>query len=329
MRGLKTALIAAVMVAVAAFAAAGDMTLTRHGDLYRIAAAENGLVITATLADDTTAEYVIPGTAGAATSALNLAVDPISNGIFVVWQQDDAVKFASLVDDSWSGPVDLAGGDGFVAANPQMTLFRAVDIVEEEGDDEEIIEIEVASTFLHVSWWSFTQIMGDGDAYYLPIPVSDEGVADPQAYDAIILSDLLPYGIHCDGIEDASALAAPKLFSDPQSGFPHVFATDFKECLFYILQIGHEVTIDPETERRRHTIILRHGSTIPVNTDLPLDASMVEVGRGLKLVMYWDAENAVEYVTLDDEGSSDVMSLPIGEGLSHEQAVKLVGSLAR
>ena len=171
--------------------------------------------------------------------------------------------------------------------------------------------------------------MDDGDAFYLPIPVADDGVADPEAYDAVVLSELLPYGIHCDGIEDASALAAPKLFSDPQSGFPHVFATDFNECLFYILQIGHDVTIDPETERRRHTIILRHGSTIPVNTDLPLDSSMIDVGHGLKLVMYWDAEGAVEYVTLDDQGSSDVMSLPIGEELSHEQAVELIEGLAQ
>ena len=329
MRGFKTTLIAAVMVAVAAFAAAGDMTLTRHGDLYRIAAADDGLVITATLADDTTAEYVVPGTAGAATSALNLAVDPISNGLFVIWQQDDTVKFASFVDEVWNGPMNLAGGDGFSAANPQMVLFRAVDVVEEEADEGEIIEIEVASTFLHLSWWSYTETMGDGDAFYLPIPVTDDGVADPEAYDAVVLSELLPYGIHCDGIEDATALAAPKLFSDPQSGFPHVFATDFNECLFYILQIGHDVTIDPETERRRHTIILRHGSTIPVNTDLPLDSSMIDVGHGLKLVMYWDAEGAVEYITLDDEGSSDVMSLPIGEELSHEQAVELIEGLAQ
>jgi len=329
MRGLKTALIAAVMVAVAAFAAAGDMTLTRHGDLYRIAAADDGLVITATLADDTTAEYLVPGTAGTATSALNLAVDPISNGIFVIWQQDETVQFASLVEDTWSGPMVLAGGDGLHAINPQMVLFRAVDIVEEEGEGEEIVQIEVASTFLHVSWWSYADVIGDGDAFYLPIPVTDDGMADADAYDAVMLSEILPYGIPCEGIDDAAALAAPKLFSDPQSGFPHVFASDFKECLFNIFQIGHDVSIDPETERRRHTIILRHGSAIPVNTDLPLDASMVEVGHGLRLVMYWDGENSVDYVTLDDEGSSDVMSLPIGEGLSHEQAVELVESLAQ
>ncbi len=329
MRGYKTTLIAAVMVAVAAFAAAGDMTLTRNGDLYRIAAAEDGLVITATLADDTTAEYVVPGTAGAATSALNLAVDPISNGLFVVWQQDNTVNFASFVDESWTGPFALAGSEGSFAANPQMVLYRAVDVVEEEGDEGEIIEIQVASTFLHVSWWSYTEVIDDGDAYYLPIPVADDGTADPDAYEAVVLSDLLPYGIPCDGIEDAPALAAPKLFSDPQSGFPHVFATDFDECLFYVLQIGHDVGIDPETERRRHTIILRHGSTIPVNTDLPLDTSMIEVGHGLRLVMYWDAEDAVEYITLDDAGSSPVMSLPFGEELSHEQAVELIEGLAQ
>jgi hypothetical protein len=86
--------------------------------------------------------------------------------------------------------------------------------------------------------------------------IDDEtGLADLAAYDPVVLSGLLPYGLPCDGIEDASALAAPKLFSDPQSGFPHLFASDFAECLFYVLQIGHDVIVDPVTERRRHIII--------------------------------------------------------------------------
>jgi len=333
MRGLRATLIAAVMVTVAAMGAAGDMTLTTTGDLYRIAQAEDGLVITATLADGTAVEYTVPQTAGTATSALNLAVDPVSGGLFVLWQQDEAdiatVNFAGYVNELWTGPVTIAGGDGSAAANPQMMIYRAVDVVEEEGEDGEPIVIEVASTFLHLSWWSYSETVDDGDAYYQPVPVDDEGQAGLDDYEPVMLSDLLPYGIHCDGIQDAPALATPKLFSDPQSGFPHLFATDFSECLFYILQIGHDVDIDPVTERRRHTIILRHGGTIPVDTDLPLATSQIEVGHGMSLVMYWDGEGSVEYMQLDQNGSSDVRALPIGEDLSHEQAVDLIRGLTR
>jgi hypothetical protein len=33
---------------------------------------------------------------------------------------------------------------------------------------------------------------------------------------------------------------------------PHLFASDFApQCLFYVLQIGHDVIVDPITERRR------------------------------------------------------------------------------
>jgi len=333
MRGLRATLFAVVMLTIAAFGAAGDMTLTTTGDLYKIAQAEDGLVITATMADGTAVEFVVPQTAGASTSALNLAVDPVLGGLYILWQQDDAdtatVNFASYVNEIWTGPEIIAGGENSAGANPQMALYRAVDVVEEEGEDGESISIEVASTFLHLAWWDYVDTMDDGEAYYKPVPLDETGAAGLDAYDPVILADLLPYGIHCDGIEDADALAAPKLFSDPQSGFPHVFATDFDECLFYILQIGHEPGIDPVTERRRHTIILRHGGTIPVDTDLPLATSSIEVGHGMTIVMYWDAEGSVEYMQMDQEGSSDVRALPISEDLDHEQAVDLIRGLTR
>ena len=45
MRGHRAALIAILLVGIAAAAAAGDMTLTRHGDLYRVTPSDDGLVL--------------------------------------------------------------------------------------------------------------------------------------------------------------------------------------------------------------------------------------------------------------------------------------------
>jgi len=335
MRVLKITLSALVMLAMAAVAAAGDMTLTRAGDLYRIAPTEAGLVITGSLADGTTVVLTVPQTAGTATSARNLAVDPVSGALFVVWQQGEGtsaeVLFASYVGQSWTGPLVLAES---AASNPQMALYRAVDQVEVEGEDGEIITIEVVSTFLHMVWWSYDESVNDGAAVYLPVPIDDAtGLADLTAYDPVVLSDLLPYGLPCDGIEDATALAAPKLFSDPQSGFPHLFASDFAQCLFYVLQIGHDVIVDPVTERRRHTIILREGGTYVVAEDLPLATASVEVGHGLALVLHWDtvtdAGTSVDYLQFDPNYVYDVQSLPLGESLNHEQAVQLIRGLLR
>jgi len=339
MRVLKITLSALVIVAMAAFAAAGDMTLTRAGDLYRIAPTDDGLVITGTLADCTPLELTVPQTAGTATSAHNLAVDPILGGIYLLWQQDEeasaAVLFASYVNQSWTGPVVLAGGDDVEAANPQMILFRAVEVVEVEGDDGEITLVEVATSFLHMAWWSYVGSVDDGAAVYLPAPIDVEtGLADLAAFEPTVLSDRLPFGVPaCGGIEGAPGLAAPKLFSDPQSGFPHLFASDFEECLFYVLQIGHDVIVDPVTERRRHTIILRDGGTYLVNEELPLAAASVEVGHGLALVLHWDAATdtgtSVDYLQFDPSDVHDVQSLPLGESLNHEQAVQLIRGLLR
>lgn len=333
MRALKITLVVLVMAATAATAAAGDMTLTRAGDLYRFGTSDDGLIVTGTLADGTAIELEVPQTEGTVTSALNLAVDPISGGLYLLWQEGEDtsafVNFASYNDDVWTGPMILAGGGAGSAANPRLMLYRAVDQVEEEGDDGEPITIEVATTFLHITWWRYNNSVNDGAAIYLPAPIDpDTGLADLEAFDRMVLSDLLPYGIHCDGIEDATGLAAPTLFSDPESGFPHLFASDFAECLFYVLKLDHKVVIDPITERRRHTIILRQTGTYPVDNDLPLDSSNVEVGHGLTMVLYWDAESSVDYMQFDTEGSSGVMSLPIGDTLTHEQAVALIQSLA-
>jgi hypothetical protein len=335
MRALKITLAALVMAAMAAVAAAGDMTLTRAGDLYRLASSDDGLVVTGTLADGTSLELTVPQTAGTVTSALNLAVDPISDGLYMLWQEGEdsssVVNFASYTNQTWTGPTVIAGGGSAAAANPQLLLFRAVDEVEVEGEDGEPVTEEVATTFLHMTWWTYTATVGDGAAVYLPAPVDDDtGLADLEAYSPSLLSDLLPYGIpDCGGIGDATGLAAPKLFSDPASGLPHLFASDFAECLFYVLRLDHDVTIDPITERRRHTIILRDAGTYPVYDALPLATAGVEVGHGLSFVLYWDAEDAVEYKQFDPSGSSDVMSLPLGDNLSHEQAVALIQSLAR
>ena len=104
-------------------------------------------------------------------------------------------------------------------------------------------------------------------------------------------------------------LRHPKLFIDPQSGSPHVFATDLDSCHFQILEL--DSTIEEEGEdlekRRRQIIILRHRAAIALRPDLPLAKGKLVVGSGLKVLMHWDAEidgkdGAVNYLELDEDG---------------------------
>ena len=303
MRRARATLIAILLVGMAMTAAADDMVLTRNGELYRVVPSDDGLVVNHRFTDGTVAEYLIPQTAGIAATSMQVGVDELTGALFVAWQKDDdldaSIEIAWLADEWWIGPYTIAGGDGTAAENPQMMLDRIVTVVEDEGEP-----VEVATTFLHLVWWSYVEDRDDGSAYLASIQVDENGNPQIDAFQALALSDLLPYGIGCEAIEGAAGLAHPKVFVDPQSGSPHIFATDFSNCLFQILKIDYEVVEEwiGEIKRRRHIVLLGHQSMIAANPDIFLSTAKVEVGHGLDVVMYWDIEDAIAYVQLDENG---------------------------
>ena len=328
MRGARATLIAILLVGMAMTATAGDMVLTRNGEFYRVAPSADGLVVNHRFADGTVAEYLIPQTAGIAATSMQVGVDEQTGALFVVWQRGDefdaTIEIAWLADEWWMGPYALAGGDGTAVENPEMMLDRVVDVVEEDGE-----VIEVATTFLHLVWWNYLETRDDGSAYLASVPIDENGNPQIDTFQPIALSDLLPYGIGCEGIDDAAGLAHPKVFVDPQSGSPHIFATDFSNCLFQILKIDYDLIEElvGETKRRRHIVLLGHSSMMAANPEIILSSAKVEVGHGLDVVMYWDIEDAVAYVQLDENGVPPVQSLAYGEGLTHEEAIEMVRSL--
>ena len=126
-------------------------------------------------------------------------------------------------------------------------------------------------------------------------------------------------------------LRHPKLFIDPTTGNPHVFASDIPYCIFQILELEPDVVEVGEgtDKRRRQIIILRQGSMIAMRSDLPFATGRLEIGRGLKLIMHWDAEEEgiLNYLELDRDGISEKKTLALGEILTHEQAVELIRGL--
>jgi hypothetical protein len=205
-----------------------------------------------------------------------------------------------------------------------MMIDRVVTVVEEDGES-----IEVATSFLHLVWWDYLETREDGSALLASVPLDENGNPQIDVFQPIALSDLLPYGIGCEGIDEAAGLAHPKVFVDPQSGAPHIFATDFSNCLFQILKIDYDIEEYwvGDIKRRRHIVLLGHSSMIATNPDIILSSAKVEVGHGLDVVMYWDTEDAVAYVQLDENGVPPVQSLAYGEGLTREQAIEMVRSL--
>ena len=328
MRRARATLIAILLVGMAVTASAGDMTLTRTGELYRVAPSEDGLVLSHRLSDGSVTTSLIPQTAGIAATSVQVGVDELTGAVYVMWQDgselDARIDIAWHLDETWTGPFTIAGADGTAAENPQLMLDRVVTEVEEEGET-----FEFATTFLHLSWWNFVEDRDDGTAYLASVSLDEAGNPNINEYVPVALSDLLPYGIGCNGIEDAAGLAHPKLFVDPQSGVPHVFATDFSNCVFQILKLDYEYVEEliGEVKRRRHVVIVGRASMIAVNPDMVLANTKVAVGHGLDVVMYWDAPSAVKYVQLDEDGIPPVQSLPIDENLTREQAVEMIRSL--
>ena len=336
MKEVRYFLIAVAVLGIAGIAGAvGPMTLTGAGDLYRVATHDNQVVVTARYADGTVSEFVVPQSAAAVADSLQVGVDEATGTLYVLWQKktgmDARLRLAGYLDGTWIGPTTIAGNDGRAAYNPQLLIHRAVSVITEDGDEgEEPVVTELATTFLHISWWSQASEEDIGIARYAAVAINDQGKPEFWNMAPVDLIDLLPYGIACFDIEVGDNLKHPKLFIEPKTGNPHVFATDLANCIFQILELGTEV-IDEETgagKRRRQIIILRQGAIIALRSDLPLATGRLTAG-GSKMIMHWDDDesDALHYLELDEEGISETKILPLDETLSHEQAVDLIRDL--
>ena len=337
MRGIRICLIAAIALGVAGIAgAAGPMVLTEGGDLYSASTRENRVVINARYADGTVEDLFIPQSAAAVESSLQVGVDEATGAVYVLWQKwtgmDARVRLAGYMDGTWIGPRTFAGGDGTAASNPVMLIHRAVTKVVDGTDrDGEPIVSEFATSFLHLAWWSQYNDDDPGLAVYAGVPLHTNGMPQFRDMQPIELSDLLPYGFACFEV-DGENVRHPKLFIDPQSGSPHVFATDLSNCLFQIYELIPRIEEEDLVveKRRRQIIILRKAAMRALRPEIPFAKATLVIGGGLKILMHWDAEidDAILYLELDEEGESGTKVLVLEDGLDHERATELIRELA-
>jgi hypothetical protein len=339
MRGIRICLIAAIALGVAGMTgAAGPMALTKDGDLYAAGISENRVVITARHSDGTVEELFVPQSAAAVESSLQVGVDAATGAVYVLWQRstglDAKLRMAGYLDGTWIGPRTVAGGDGTAAYNPVMLIDRPVSLVVEEptGDSETEIT-EIATSFVYLSWWNQVNEDDPGVAMFAAVELQSDGVPQFRGLDPVELFDLVPYGFACFEIEAGDNLRHPKLFIDPQSGNPHVFATDLANCVFQIIELIPAVEEEEQglEKRRRQIIILRKSAMIALRAELPLATGKLAIGSGLKMLMHWDAEEEeiLHYLELDEGGVSETKNLVLDEKLNHEMAVELIRELAR
>jgi hypothetical protein len=333
-RPLLLCTLAAIIAAAAPLAAAGSMTLASNGDLYKAWASDDGLMLTRSGADDTTDEWLVPGTQGVSVSHIQVLLDEPTGSAYVVFQTnldlDGSVLLTHLNGMKvWSGPYRLDGGhgDGVGAVHPVALIHDAESQITE--DDGSVTSLE--TTFLHISWWQKSYYSQHGIAILQSIPLDADGTPDTFAQTPVELGALLNYGISCANLPNADMLTYPRLFLDMETNSPHVFVTDFATCLLPMMELVYDIeeVLDGVEKRRRLISVLRTDSTLAIPPTVPLGNAKLEVGRSLTVAFHWDVDGGVAWVLMDRDGWSDTKVLETGEDLSHEQAVTLIRKLVQ
>jgi len=306
------------------------VTLARDGSLYRVATAQDELVLIARALDGTSTEIPVPQTSGIVAAGLQVAFDEGTGTAFLVWQEGEGelarVTLATFDGQTWFGPVTIGGGDGRSASNPALMVHRVTTVVEEEG-----VPVAYSTTIAHVAWWSGLESEDRGVAVYGWLPIDYYGQPDLTVFYPREMRDFLPWGISCTLTEDPTNLTQPRLFLDPESGDPHVAAVDLPSCMFQILPLRPELGPPDELKRRRHVLVFDTGYMIAINPEVPMGNADFEVGHNLSVVMYWDTVDglAVNYALLEESGWSDVLSLPLSDEIDRVEAIDLIRALAR
>ncbi|MCD4750655.1 MAG: hypothetical protein K8R59_14890, partial [Thermoanaerobaculales bacterium] len=334
MRRLIFALTLVALVGGVGFAQANAMVLTSQGHLYKVWVADEGLVLTHSGSDIDSQEAVVPQTVGMDLDRVVLVVDEATATPFIIWTDSldglSSVRLAALVDGTWFGPAVLGGEDGTVLTNPHALIHKVRTVIEgDDGSESEILE----TTFLHTVWWRHDNVTALGHAVYLPIPLDSNGIPLLNEAEAHDLENLLPFGVACDNNPDVAGLASARFFVGA-GGLPQLFTPDFGDCVFHLLGIDYEVEeqLDPYTglKRRRQVVIFRSGDVMmAIPQDVNLEASKMFLGRADSVLIYWDGNEAVEWILSGDAGWTDVKSLTLDADINHEQAVELLRELAR
>lgn len=331
MRRLIFALSLVVLVGSAGLAHAGPMVLTSDGHLYKVWVADEGLVLSHSGPGIDAEDTLVPQTAGLGLDGVVLVIDEATTTPFILWTDAldglSSVRLAALVDEAWFGPVVLGGEDGTSITNPDALLHTVRTVIETDDMEPEVLE----TTFLHTVWWRHDNVTSLGHAVYLPIPLDIDGfplLNDAQAFE---LENLLPFGFGCDDNPDVTGLTSARFFIG-DGGLPQLFTPDFADCLFQLLGIDYEIEeteMADGTKRRRQIAVFNTGEVMmAIPPDINLQASKMFLGHDNSVLIYWDAEDSVEWILSDTEGWTTINTLPLGDDINHEQAVELLRKLA-
>lgn len=331
----KISLVLSLLLAAAMTAAAAvpDMALDHAGTLYRLTSNGTQLILSVRTPGGNPPELVpVPQTAGYPASALCVSLDRPDHTAVIAWQEDlgpglSRVMVATYHEGTWFGPISVSQtGAGSVSAINPVLLVHRYTLHDADGNPYQ-------QPFILLAWWAAPDSPDGGYAMYASMRLDEAGVPNLGDLHPQELHSSVPYGLSCSLLDQAATFAHPKLVVDPQTGDPQLLFADLDQCLLTVIDLhpdtgDHDGEPSATAQRKRNVIVFGMRKQIFVTPTLPFDHAELAIGHNLSVVMYWDTDGAVDYVTMDDQKTSDVSRIPLGDGLNHEQAVQLIGRLA-
>ncbi|HHQ49488.1 MAG TPA: hypothetical protein ENK19_11480, partial [Acidobacteria bacterium] len=306
--------------AMVASAATPNIVLGPDGTLYRLQAGSNSLSLTMERADKNPQIVPVPQTSGIDAPYLLLDFDPATKTVVAAWQENPTenlsrIMLATYHEGTWFGPVAVAGQSRLDAVHPSLLVH---DTKLTETDDDGNVSVVGIESRIHLAWWEGLGTDDGGSAYYASAVLDENGVPDMEDWVPVEMETLVPWGSGCSLEEDASGLTFPRLFTDAQSGDPHLIFADLPNCMFGIVRLAEEPAGSGDgdplvSQRRRNVIVFGLRKMVFIKPGLPLDNANFEVGHDLSIALYWNTKDAVQYITLDNDSWSDIKSLKVGE----------------
>jgi len=323
-------------LAMMASASTSNIALGPDGTLYRLEPVDGELSVIVETPGQEANVIVVPQANAANASSLLLDIDPATGTLAAVWQETPTgylswIMLATWHDGTWFGPIAVAGQNGSVAVHPSLLIHDTALM----GTDDEGNPVRTGTeSRIHLAWWEDPAADDGGKAFYASTVLDENGVPDMEDWDPISMRSLAPWGYSCSLGEDMSSLTYPRLFVDAQSGDPHLIFADLPNCMFGIVRLAEETDPGDDEEpaiaqRRRNVIVFGLRKMVFIKPGLPLNDADFEVGHNLSIALYWNAGDAIQYITLDNDSWSDIKTLKVGDHLSREDAINLVRHLAQ
>ena len=339
----RSLLTLAFLLAATAALAANPYFLDRSGVLWKASAAPEGLVLTGMQDGAVVVRSVVPfplAVYGTSDTQIQVAADELTGNVVVVWQRNwsqDASEIMLAVwrDGSWQRVERLAQDLAAHPRNPTIQVSEvATTVPDPSAPDDPNKATAIRDSFLHVVWWEGAD---QGHASYALLWLN-AGADDPDALVTQNLESFAAIGLACTVPVPPTVLEHP-VFGDhaPRDRALLLFGSQ-RICLFQILEVQFTLnpgaTTDPKgitviAQRRRHMPIFGVRKAFAMTRDLSMEGVRVVLGADLNPVVYRVVGTTVEYVTATDTGWSPRRTLTVKDGMTMDQAIPLVESLAR